>query len=69
MQELARLADEAREANARAARAEAAAARLKKRASAGLCPCCNRSVGALERHMRTKHPQWVAEQRGLKVVS
>lgn len=29
--------------------------RLKKRAKAGLCPCCNRHFENLERHMATKH--------------
>jgi hypothetical protein len=35
--------------------------RLEKRAKAGLCPCCNRSFDALARHMKTKHPQFVAD--------
>lgn len=30
--------------------------RLKKRASAGVCPCCNRTFQQLARHMKTKHP-------------
>lgn len=29
--------------------------RLKKRANAGLCPCCNRHFDNLQRHMATKH--------------
>lgn len=29
--------------------------RLKKRATAGLCPCCNRHFDNLQRHMATKH--------------
>jgi hypothetical protein len=49
-----------------AAERQAAAARgqvtkLKKRASAGVCPCCNRSFLALGRHMQTKHPGFIAE--------
>jgi len=36
--------------------AERETARLKKRASAGVCPCCNRTFVQLARHMKTKHP-------------
>jgi hypothetical protein len=32
--------------------------RLRKRAAAGLCPCCNRSFQDLARHMGTKHPEF-----------
>lgn len=32
--------------------------RLKNRAKAGLCPCCNRSFQNLARHMTTKHPKF-----------
>lgn len=31
--------------------------KLKNRASAGLCGCCNRHFTNLERHMATKHPE------------
>jgi len=54
-----------REATAQAARAQRAErsdasarkeiARLAKRASAGLCSCCNRTFKNLARHMQTKH--------------
>ena len=30
--------------------------RLKKRANAGVCPCCNRTFSNMARHMQTKHP-------------
>jgi hypothetical protein len=30
--------------------------KLKNRAAAGLCPCCNRSFQNLARHMKTRHP-------------
>ena len=36
--------------------------KLKKRASAGVCPCCNRTFQQLARHMQGKHPEFVAEQ-------
>jgi hypothetical protein len=33
---------------------------LKKRAAAGVCPCCNRSFVQLTRHMTTQHPDYAA---------
>ena len=47
-----------KEAELAAAKREAA--RLKKRAAAGVCPCCTRTVGQLARHMKTKHPDYTA---------
>lgn len=41
--------------------------KLKKRASAGVCPCCNRTFQNLQRHMKTQHPDF-AEKPNLKVV-
>lgn len=32
--------------------------RLKKRAAAGCCPCCQRNFGNLAAHMKTKHPDF-----------
>lgn len=40
---------------------KAATTRLRNRASAGVCPCCNRTFIALQRHMTTKHPQFKAD--------
>jgi hypothetical protein len=37
------------------------AERLRKRAAAGVCPCCNRSFANLKRHMSGKHAGYVAE--------
>ena len=37
--------------------------RQKKRAAAGVCPCCNRSFVALAKHMKTKHPDYAAEPK------
>lgn len=67
-QQAARLLEEAddwRKA-AQGAQRQAAAARgqitkLKKRAAAGVCPCCNRRFVALAAHMEKKHPGFVAE--------
>lgn len=56
------------EQDAREAAERQAAARkgqitkMKNRASAGVCPCCNRSFGNLHRHMQTKHPKFTAEE-------
>lgn len=36
--------------------------RLRKRASAGVCPCCNRTFSQLARHMQTKHPTFIAQE-------
>ena len=36
--------------------------KLKKRAAAGVCPCCNRTFVELQRHMATKHPTFTAEE-------
>lgn len=35
--------------------------KLKKRASAGTCPCCNRTFKQLAAHMADKHPQFACE--------
>lgn len=68
-QQNARLADEAREANQRAEDARRATAaqkgvvtRLKNRAAAGVCPCCNRTFVNLQRHMAGKHPGFTATE-------
>ena len=37
------------------------AAKITKRAKAGVCPCCNRHFTALERHMASKHPDYTAD--------
>jgi hypothetical protein len=50
-------ADQA-EASARAHKGHAT--RLRKRASAGTCPCCNRTFQQLARHMKTQHPEFPA---------
>lgn len=32
--------------------------RVRKRAKAGVCPCCKRTFKALAAHMKTKHPDY-----------
>jgi hypothetical protein len=54
------------EAAAKGAERRVSAARgqitkLKKRASAGICPCCNRHFQELQAHMATEHPTFEAE--------
>jgi hypothetical protein len=51
-----REAREAAERQARAAKGEIT--KLKKRASAGTCPCCNRTFSNMAAHMKTKHPEF-----------
>jgi 3-methyladenine DNA glycosylase Mpg len=47
------------------AKAEASLRRHKKRAAAGICPCCTRTVSQLAEHMKAKHPQY-RELQGLE---
>ena len=35
--------------------------RQRRRAQAGVCPCCHRSFQNVTRHMRTKHPDFNPE--------
>jgi len=42
---------------------KAAKTRLKKRAAAGVCPCCNRTFENLARHMQSKHPDFAEAKR------
>ena len=52
--------DQRQAAERRAERARKEAARLKRRAQAAACPCCNRTFVQLARHLKTKHPEYVA---------
>lgn len=54
-QNQARLEQEIVDARAAAIAAEKKVVRVKKRAAAGLCPCCNRTFSNVQRHMKTKH--------------
>lgn len=59
-QQVAELDDALRLANQKTVRMVAAArgevTKLKKRAHAGVCPCCNRTFVNMARHMQQKHP-------------
>lgn len=38
--------------------------RMKNRAAAGVCPCCNRTFKQLAAHMKNKHPDFVDSASG-----
>lgn len=38
--------------------------KIKKRASVGVCPCCNRTFQPLARHMKSKHPDLIKLPQG-----
>lgn len=48
-------------AERKAAAARGQVTKLKKRAAAGVCPCCHRQFTDLQRHMAGKHPGFLAE--------
>lgn len=56
-QQNARLADEAAAAISAREKSERESKRLKKRISAGTCPCCNRTFSNMAAHMKTQHPE------------
>lgn len=55
-QDAARLEDEIALEKRRAAAAESKYTQARRRAAAGVCPCCSRSFQNVQRHMATKHP-------------
>lgn len=59
-QQLAAKDDEIRAAEKKLASAETAAKKARKRIGNGVCPCCNRTVSQLARHMKSKHPTFAA---------
>lgn len=67
-QDAARLEYECIDTIARADKAEKAIKRLKKRASAGTCPCCQRTFSNMATHMRNQHPSF-GDKPTLKVVA
>lgn len=50
----------ARILEAQKATAEGKLKRAKKRAAAGVCPCCHRTVKQMVEHIKTKHPEYKA---------
>lgn len=41
---------------------KAVATRLRRKISAGRCPCCSHEFKDLHKHMRTEHPKWNPER-------
>lgn len=69
-QNAARLEEDAEAARRREIAAKGQVTRLRNRAKAGLCPCCNRHFTNLERHIASKHPDMEpAETPELKMVA
>lgn len=54
-QNAARLADEIAAERKRADDAEKKVVQIRRRAAAGVCPCCNRTFLNVQKHMKTKH--------------
>lgn len=52
----------AQHAERRLAATKGVVTKMKKRVGAGVCPCCNRHFSALQRHMETKHPEFVQDE-------
>lgn len=50
-----------RAAEANVERLRKAEKRTKKRAAAGVCPCCQRTVSQMARHIKTKHPEYAVK--------
>jgi hypothetical protein len=48
----------AQETEAMRATLDAQLKRSRKRAAAGVCPCCKRTVKQMAAHMKTKHPDY-----------
>lgn len=58
-QDAARLEGELAMQRNRADEAEKRVVQIRRRAAAGVCPCCNRTFLNVQRHMKTKHPNVV----------
>ncbi len=54
---------EAQAARNQARAIKAANTKLKKRISAGVCPCCHRSFKQLRQHMARMHPDYSGEDK------
>lgn len=53
------LEDQRRAAEKSAAAYKGQVTKLRTRVANGVCPCCQRTFVQLQRHMRTKHPDYV----------
>lgn len=57
-QQLAQRDDEIKRQSKQLVVAKGQITKIQKRAKAGVCPCCNRTVSQLAAHMKTKHPEF-----------
>lgn len=60
-QQVAQKNDEIAAEKRRTEEAQKTVVKLQKKAKAGVCPCCHRSVRQMTLHMKTKHPDFKAE--------
>jgi hypothetical protein len=61
-QQIAQRDDHLAEARKVLAKERKAAARVKWRVGAGVCACCHRTFANMAQHMKSKHPEFVAEK-------
>ena len=66
-QQIAQRDDEIKDLENRRRAAVGQVTKLRKRASAGTCPCCQRTFSNMAQHMKRQHPDFVTEL-GAKVV-
>jgi hypothetical protein len=66
-QQLAQKDDELLQANLDAIKAEKKHKRLEKRTAAGTCPCCKRTFSNMSRHMKSEHPEFVADHTQVEI--
>lgn len=55
-QQMARVEEELAAAKRETEKARTETLNIKRRATAGVCPCCNRTFVNVQKHMKTKHP-------------
>ena len=54
-------ADRRLEAEHRLRATKGVVTKMKKRVGKGVCPCCNRHFGNLQKHMESKHPDYTED--------
>lgn len=58
LQQLAMKDDELARQRTQLITSKAQVTKLRKRAAAGVCPCCNRTFANMAKHMKIKHPDF-----------
>jgi hypothetical protein len=61
LQRVAQKDDEVKDREREVAAQKGLVTKLKKRAAAGSCPCCQRSFSNMATHIRKQHPEYVAD--------